>query len=681
MQPEYKDELYWATEVDQAKLLDSLEEKIKHYYDDLRATGLLTVYDRAYRAYYGGRVGTKSPLFESSKLSQGGKQGEKTRLKANHYRNLIRHLHQLSTQQNPTAQTRASNTDSKSQAQTILGDGLLDYYWREKNVGPVVRDAAEIALAIYAEAFIHNPWSPTAGERFSTDVNGTPIYTGDVEYTVLSPLEVIRDPSLRSDRNQVWKMVRQIVNKWDLATDFQAYAADILQTKPSSDDDAQYPSINIRSGVDPENHDNIDKFTLYHAKTPALPQGRMVVFVKDMVLFDGPLPYRTMPIRRLCAEQLQGSIYGYTIAWDLLSVQDGIDELHTVLMSNNKTFGTQSVWVKSTDDVQVSVLTGGMKLLKSDEEPRPIQLTKSAPEAYEYLGILENTQELLSGIPKTVRGNPEANLKSGNALALVVSQAVQFASGLESAINRVTEELGTDLIADLQDFSTTDRIAYIAGDSQRPFAKMFKAEDLQQINRVVVEQVNPLSKTIAGRAEIATNLLQQGLIATAEDYLMVLTTGKLNPVVEGAQAEMLTIKATMEELREGRPVPVIAIENHPLYIRKLKELISSPEAKQDPQLVSLVLTQIQEHLNQWRAMPPDLAMVLGIQPAPMPMVDPNMALTPEVAPASPGATSAATPSINPATEQASRVGQPNMPSLPQGSPPEAEAAYDKLPSV
>ncbi len=655
---------YFASIEDHSQLLDHLENKIESYYDDLRNTGIMGLYERSFRAYYGGRVGQgmfNSAIFESSKLTGGGKQGEKTRLKANHYRNLIQHLHQLVTQQKPDAQARASNSDYRSQAQTILGNGLLDYYWREKHVGQVIRDSVELGL-IYGESFIHSPWDPASGDVYAVDANGTPIYEGDVKFELFAPIDVIRDASLKSNKHSKWSIIRAQENRWDLMAQYPGAAEDIKSIE-AVDNTSQIsdPSFQLRGGLEPKNDDILNLYTFYHDKSDALPDGRLVVFLKGLVLFDGPLPYRRVPVYRLAAGQIYNTIYGYSLAFDLLGIQEGIDELHTALMSNNKTFGIQSLWVKDTDKVQVSSLGGGMKLFSSEEPPVPIQLTKSAPESYNYLDKLEQTAELLSGISSTVRGNPEANLKSGNALALVVSQSIQFANSLEDAVNRSVEEIGMGLIDALRDFAKTPRVANIIGKSQRAFAKEFTSDDLAQINRVVVEQVNPLSKTIAGRAEIASNLLQQGLITDPQQYMMVLSTGQLDPVMEGPQAEMLTIRAENEELREGKAVIAVLTENHALHIREHKSVIASPEAKLNPQLVQQVLTHIQEHINLARSMDPALAMILGQQPMPP---APGLAI----------------PQAVPAAEQVAAGTPPvSMPNVPPGAPPEAQAAIDQLP--
>lgn len=664
--------MYWATETDHKALLDNFDRKIRDYFDDLRNTGLLAVYERAYRAYYGGRVSANAstnPLFESSRLSPGGKQGEKTRLKANHYRNLVKHLVQLATQQKPDAQARASNSDYESEAQTVLANGLIDYYWREKDLSRYIKDGVEMMVAVYGEMFIHGPWDPNTGEVYTVNPDGTPVYEGDQNYEVISPMSVIRNPTMRAALDQTWKIIKTQHNKWDLASKYKGSGLenDILNTTAFDPQDTLIPVFQLRGGKETKDDDIVEVFTFYHTQTDALPQGRMVVFLRDLVLFDGPLPYQDIPVFRICAENIQDTIYGYSIAWDILSLQEGIDELHTSLMSNNKTYSQQSIWIKTGDSIQVSQLSGGAKVFKSDEMPQPVQLTKSAPESYQYLNLLEHTAEQLTGISSTVRGNPESNLKSGNALALVVSQSIQFASSIDEAVNRVVEDVSMGLIENLRDFSKTDRVANIVGDSNRSYLETFHAPtDLSEISRVVCEQVNPLSKTIAGRSEIANNLLQQGLIKDGQEYMLVLETGRLDPVMSKPRSQMLRIKSENEQMRKGVAVPALLTDDHALDIREHSSILDSPDSRKNPQIVQLVLDHIQQHIQlatQLQMTNPGLAMILGQTPMPMPPPPPPQGSQP------------GNP-VKPVQQQADKTQATRMPSLPPGTPPEVSQAYE-----
>ena len=660
-------DMYWASISDNPDLLlDLLKTKISDYYDDIDNIGLVDLWNRSYRAYYGGataEAGSQNPLFDGSRLNQRGKTGEKTSIKVNHLRNLIKHIHQLATSQRPVTQARSTNSDYRSQAQTLLANGLIDYYRSEQHQERYLIDAAELAL-VYAEGFIHCPWNPKLGKELTKDLAGNPINEGDQEYRLFNPMDVIRDPANKTG-NQDWTILRSTGNRWDLAATYPMYYEEIMAASIDDQNNDSRPHFNLRGNNEPENDDIITLYTFYHNKTPALPNGRMMTFLPNVILLDGPLAYDKVPVYRIAAQQLLDTIYGYSVIYDLLPIQEGIDELHKILFTNNKTFGIPNIWTSSEDNISVSMLSSGLRHMKSQTKPEAVNLTASAPETYNYLDRLEQSSETLAGISSTVRGQPEASLKSGAALALVVSQSIQFISSFEESYNRLIEDVSTALIQNIRTFSKSQRVAHIVGESSRPFMKSYDSSDLAQISRVIVERVSPLSKTIAGKVEIANNLLQQGMIENPKQYMMILTTGQLDPAIEGTQHELLNIRAENEEMREGIPVQAVIIENHALHIQEHKNLINNPEAKKDPNLMALVMQHIQEHLDLWRAADPAILMITGQNPPPPPA---GMGM------GAPAVMNSTPPIMN----QAQEAAPAGMPSLPEASPVESQAAYEKM---
>lgn len=666
-------EKYWASETDEKIIVEEIHSRADEYYRYLEESALYWLWRRSYLAYYGSNLSNSGngQMFDASYLKQ---EDQIVKLKVNHFRNVIKHTILLAVSQKAAWACRASNSDYKSQAQTVLGNGLIDYYMREKKLGRVVKMAVEQGL-VFSEGWVHSPWNKTGGDIHTVDLDddgkgsGEPIYEGDMDYSNHSPLEVIRDVELEGDP-QEWKILRQYGNKWNLSAKYPDVAEEILNVGAQAYDDLESFNFNLAQRKDQKNR--IPFFTLYHEKTDAVKEGRMLIVCGKAILFDGPLPYRKVPLYCLKPDDLLESQFGYSPAFELLGIQQGIDVLSTAIMTNNASNAVQNLWTKTGDKLTSEELKGGMKHFSSDELPKAIQLTKTAPETFKFRDGLIGELETISGISATVRGNPEASLKSGSALALVVSQSIQFSSLLEESYNELIEDLGTNLIDNLRDFSKTPRVAAIIGESNRPYQKEFSGNDLSDINRVTVERSSALSKTISGRIELANNLLEKGLIETAKQYITVLTTGQLDPAIEGAQHSMLNIRSENEDLRRGKPVQAVITENHADHIREHKTVIENPEAKKDPKLVQLVLGHITEHLDLWRKADMAILMVTGQQPPPPPPMlppppgaNPNMAPQPNL-PGQPG------PSANPnqvtaapgPMPGANLPNEPNMPNNP-----------------
>lgn len=664
------DTQYWAS-LPPEEFINECHARIREFYDDLQMTGLDVVIAKAYRYYYGGDE--TGALFESARLSRGGKQGQLTLQKTNHYRNVLKHILQLATANRPAFKSRSRNTDYQSQAQTILADGILDYYLREEDLNELLVMAGEYALST-TEGWIHCPWDASLGEKI---VDGRS--KGDMRFTAHSILDVPRPIRVKTGKFP-WLCVREFVNKWDLIAQFPHLKDQILENASTFEDYEDFESftLNIRENDLIDSDDLCVKWTFYHKKTPALPQGRMAEFVGQLPLNDGQLAYKRIPLHRVRPDSLLDSPYSYSPGIDLLGSQQAFDILNSILMTNNATLGVNNIWTKPNDNIAVTTLKNGMNHLQSQTKPETVQLTASAPEAYNLRGLQIKDLETLSGISSTVRGQPEASLKSGNALALVVSQSVQFASAFEMSCNALFEDVGTSIIEHLQKFAVMPRTAVLVGKFNQPMIREFTGADLSSVDRVIVDQQSALAKTVAGKVELANNLMQQGLIKDPNQYITVLTTGNLDPAMEGAQSQMLNIRAENEALQRGEQVEVIVSENHAKHIEQHNTLLENPEAKKNPALVQVTLDHIQKHLDAWRNADPAILMITGQQPPPpppgmMPGAMPGQPMPPQ----EPGMQAEGTAPSD-AGMTPPELGAPSLPNLPPDTPPQAQAAYDQF---
>jgi hypothetical protein len=474
-------------------------------------------------------------------------------------------------------------------------------------------------------------------------------------------MDVVRDWLQPDSMHHLWKIVRDFKNKYDLAAKYPGLSSEILNK--SIDVNKDY---HLRLGYTGKNEtDMIPVFRFYHEKTPAVPQGRIVEFLdSETVLFDGPLPYDGIPIYRMAPGEQRGTPFGYTVGFDLLAIQEGVDGLISTILTNQSQYGVQNIWSPTGNGTSVQQLGGGLNLITGKVKPEGINLTNTPAEIFKFLEMLVGMMETISGVNSVARGNPEASLKSGAALALVQSMAIQFNSGLQKSYAKLWGDLGTGTISLLKRFPQTKRNMVISGKNNRSYMATFSKDNLKNIKRVVVDLGNPLSRTTAGKVDMADNLLKQGMIKEPEQYIEVLTTGKLEPTFEGPQAEKMLIRAENEKLMEGGQIQAVAIDPHALHIQEHKVVIASPESRSNPQVVQNTLSHIMEHINLLKTTDPALLLAIGQQPIAMPQPAPQPGNVPAGAAPSgpgPGATMDAT---SPVQQAAEKINQPGMPKNP-----------------
>ena len=664
------------------ELLPHLNSKISDYYEFCLRYKFLDKWKRTYLAYYGmSQSGT-----DTSKLGQGGSNGEEYILKVNDFRSLIQSLLTMTTSQRPAMQPKANNTDSKSMNQTVLARTVLDYYMIEKHLEAAIKDAVEFAL-IGGQGYVVLDWNANAGDIYQVDpTTQKPVHDGDLEFKAFHPIDIVREVWGENAKSK-WKIIREFENKYDLAATHPELAQQIIGIDEASDFMKRYSNISYdtKTGAD-----HIPVWQLRHEKTEALPNGRLVKFVgSDICLIDGPLPFDKINVHEVMPGPWHGTSFGYTVAYDLLGIQTNLDALNSIVATNQMNYGVQNVLLPKGGEYNVFSLAQGLNGIEYDPrvgEPKPLNLLSTPKEIVENITRLEHKQETLSGVNSVARGNVDRDM-SGAALALISAQAVQFNGGLQQSYNFLLESVGTGVIEILKDFATTPRLMSISGKSNRARVQEFKGEDLAGINRVGVEQVNPLSKTASGRMTMADNLLKQGLIKTPQHYFEVIMTGSLDALMEHETSQMLFIRSENEDLADGKPATAILTDIHDLHIKEHSTVCNSPEARQNPQIVKAMTDHIQQHLEILKnPNVADILHLLGQQSLASPPPPPGAPGPggppqgpPQMHPPGPAMPQMVNPQA-PVVQQAQGVKPPNMPTLPKAAPPGAQDAYSQMKS-
>jgi hypothetical protein len=589
----------------------ALMRKAERWSMDIAQNGYFFKLRQSWMNYEG--VYSSSYSGGSHQISFTGEQGELVEIAVNHYRNIADHMIAMITASRPAFEARAANTDAQSIVQTKLANALLEYYMREKKLEGYLETAVKYATVL-GSGYIKMTWNAMAGEVGDVDENGVMVHEGDVEFENLSPFDVFFDGA-RGGSTHDWVVCRSFKNRFDIIAKYPELEDKILSlpTKESI--------YNFRfGGTLHSDSDDIPIYEFFHKRTESIPEGRYLLYLSDdLPLLDTPLPYQDIPVYRIAPANVLGTPYGTSPMFNLLPIQDAVNSLYSTILTNQHAFGVQNIYVPRGADVQIRALEGGLNIVEGNSgagKPEALNLTATPREVFDFLQKLENAMETVSGINSVVRGNPEASLKSGTALATVQSTALQFINPLQMSYIRMLEDVGTGLINMLKTFAHVPRVAAISGTANKSFVnKEFNAEDLSMVNRVFISVANPLSKTTAGKTQIASELLQYQLLKTPEQYFTVLNTGNLEVATEDTQDELINIKKENERLISGKQVKAFALDQHLLHIKGHRSVISDP-AMREPEndhLAANVTAHIQEHLEMLKTVDPALLAIIGEQ--------------------------------------------------------------------
>lgn len=591
---------YFAT-LPPKELMKKLLEWNDNFFNYIRITGRLSLWRNAYYKYYRAR-------YTQGYMVNYGEQMQYTKFYTNHYHNLLTHIKVLTSSQNFSYDAKAANTDYESQSQTIVGNNVMEYYRKDKRMGVYMDKSLEQTLN-FADAYLLMEWDTSLGTEYMADeVSGTVLKTGDVYFKNFNPIDVVFDYTVRGNNKRNWYLLTEFVNKYDLAVKYPELKDKIISINyKDSGSNSQFRRFETYYNL--EDGDCIPLYKFYHDRTPSVPNGKYFCFVgDDCDLINLDLPYDRIPVYRLSPSEQEDTGFGYTIGFDLLGLQQAIDALHSVIITNQLSFGIQNILVPESANLTLQSIKDGLNIVKyqGNNPPSSLDLLRTPREIFEYIVMLENTMQTLSGINSVARGNPEASLKSGAALALVQSMAIQFNSDLQKSFINFIEEIGTGLIDILKRYAKTPIMISIAGKSNRSYMKEFTNKDISNINRVSVDVGNPLSRTTAGKVNIADSLLQAQLIKVPQEYFQVISTGRLEPMFEGDQAELMLIRSENEKLSEGIEVPVLFTDRHDWHIPEHKITLASPEARADPKVTEVCLAHIQWHMSFQNPMPQNI---------------------------------------------------------------------------
>lgn len=622
---------YWAAS-SITEIAEHILKRKDEYYKFLDVSGVLAELRKSYRLFYG-----NSAIDET-------KNG-KVIMSVNHYASLVRSLHNLVTQNRPAFEARAVNSDYDSQAVSILAEGLLDYYLREKKLEDLLKTVCQTSLYL-REGWIVAEWNAQGGEVYGINPeSGTPINEGDVDYNAYNMLEVIRPVSGKPN----WYIIRKQVNKFDLIAKYPELESELLEAAQSVQEKRKW-SLSYIADTEQEN-DNCEMLVFMHDKTPALPQGRLVECVGSVVITDGPLPYKKPYCFCIKSMDALQTSFGHSPAMDIIPLQNAMDTCFSVVLSNINSFGIGTL-VSEKGSLSVSQIREGLQHLehvKGSQPPAVLNMLQMPPGVMDFANSLISNSETISGVNAVARGNVPHQM-SGTAMALVAQQALTFSSGLQASYNMLIESVGNALIELLQTYAVVPRIAQIAGKSKKPYMRKFQGDDLKAISKIVVDAANAFTKTGAGKVEVANNLLNTGLIKQPEQYLQVVQTGTLEPLLEGETAQIMLIREENESLGEGQPAQAIMTDNHSLHVIEHSIVLSDPEVRGNPQITQNVLAHIQQHIDLAMSMPPALSAMLKQQSFMQPPMPPE-GMSPEAA----GGT--------PAPESMQTAQTPNMPTV------------------
>jgi hypothetical protein len=664
---------YFAT-LPVEELLSECERRVNDYQDYALRTGKLTTWRTNWEMWMRSEM--------KIGIRFGGDRGQYKLIESNIYRSIVTGLVSTIANQRPSFQPEAINDDHKSMSQDIIFDSVSNYYLKVKHM----EDAYKMALTyglVTGEGWMFEKWNADIGQVIDvvSDPSGkqVPVKEGDFQYAVLGPMDVIRDYT-RMDVDNDWYIVREYLNKWDLI----AQRPDLMDELKGYSMPTTLQRFRFGHIVDAKtsNSDLIPVYTFIHRKTAACPEGRITQYIDaDTWILDTALPYDEIPLYPMMPDQTLFNNFGSTVMTSLVKLQYAYDKTLSVIVTNQQAFAITNIVIDESTQTKPEQVIEGLNFIKTNMKngvPVGLELCKTPAEVFKFLDLLEAQMEKLSGLPSILRGQPPTGVESGSAMAFLQAQALVFNSPIQQAYISFLERSATGLFNMLKSFANTKRMITIAGSSKSAYMGEFSGQDLSNISRVIVSAGNPATRSEAGKLQIAQDLMAKGFIKDANQYFEVLTTGQLDPMTEGPEAENMLIIKENEQLRRGIPQVAASWDRHANHIPQHFVIMMDPalRQKQNDPVMAVVMQHVMSHAgflfpgitdpNDPRLMALMGNNVQGLPPGAPPPEQPTPG---PVANPLPAGAATVTNNKPPLAQAEANIKPPHAPILPRATPP------------
>jgi hypothetical protein len=566
---------------------------------------------KAYRAFHA----LSSTLNDQPMVSMytSGDGDELLNMDVAHYRELVNRQISLITNQRPTVDPQARTASSEAMRQVPMARNLLDYDLQFSPLQDKLVEQLEVSK-VCGSAFLVSGWNPNTG----LDSRGW------FTTRVLAPWEMAHERCRDYDTECTWWVFRAYESRWEwvarYAKDDPKKAKAIFDVDASAELFATSFLEYSDSDIEMRTQDRLPVLYVIAKPTVACPDGRFaIVTAGGLVLFDGPHPYgNDVPISRLCSSTFIGTSIPFADSWTMLAPCDAYNGIMSAIMSRVDMGAVPNVVLPVGYNFTSNDVSGAnfIEVPHTGGKVELVDLLALRPELLGMLEYLKGDLGDLSGINAAVRGAGDG-ASSGSHAALMQSLAVQFNSRDERAFALNMEKVCTHRLRIFQIMASEELTISVCGSDHAWTAAKFKGEDVKDILKVTVKVANPMQKSVAGKLEMARDLLQNGDITPA-DYMRVAETGILEDLFAGPNTHINLVKSENDMMQKGEKPVALWTDQHDLHIREHRELLTS-DIRYDQQLCEMVNAHIMEHsdlMEQMSRESPDKLIALGMEPLP-----------------------------------------------------------------
>lgn len=581
-------------------LCDAIKGKQTDYFETARKGGKLGLWVISYAALHGMDPDSMSTL-QTQQLGFDGEESEFLRMCINIFRMYVQRQATSVLNQEPALKCVSQNTDAKSQISAKLGDNIVTSVFKRAVDGDRLRDMT-IAAATFGASYMHMRWDPQAGDMMQVQEpipgpggqplvdpnNGQPATrsvsrkSGAPKGRVAYPWTHIQETDEMDGDS--WSVVRVADNRLNLAATYAprpkpADPGGLLGTgiqppppedtnadlrkrimNAANDDEYDFADLFGFEGLSTENKDAVTTLHFYYPRSVVVPNGRYCIILGDDILHDGDCPVpEGVPVASMCPAKFVTTTFGYAPAWDIMGIQQALNQIVSDQLSNIATFGRQSVAMEKGTEITVDALATGNKGFFypfGGKPPAAVLMNDIGTGPSVLQTYLHKMCDDITGQNAASRGDPESNVKSGTFGALLHTIASEYMSYMQASENNAIQRIASIGLDMVRLYGSTPFLVESVGIEDRAYVEEYTREDIAGFKGVVVEMVSPMMNNIAGRLDMHDRLKDYAPEDRAAAFALI-TTGRSDEYMRRDRNSALYIERENEMLITGQTIPVL----------------------------------------------------------------------------------------------------------------------------
>lgn len=498
---------------------------------------------------------------------------------------VVNHLYDLTEQRvsrmtryKPAIQVNPANSEYQDKISAKVVKAWVDYEFYVNDVDRLVIDVARTCY-VMGEGYILPKWNPNKGDlhpawkkeveaarregrsprlpRLDNDGNEIvgddgevlyverPIFTGDIEFELLTPLNV----HPQSVKHKWCDVEYVFIDRWmdiDEVRMKYPHAADELGTNKILDE-MKGTLIHVKE--------------FYHRQNEFMSCGRRILFTSTVILEDGYIPdtITDLPLVRLSDIDIPNELRAMSFYQNGYSINAAINDF-TTMVRRNTMWAAHPKWVIPRGSLVKKEPLGNDIAMIEFSGPVPPRIEMPPPLSGELFSVrkeLKQDLQQIMGVFDISRGQVPPNVRSGIAMQYLDEQENERANASVAKHAALIRELvqKSILLAAAYYDKDDERLIRIMGSNNKYIVANFDPEHLSKAYDIRVQNSSALPQSRAARTQTIIELKQAfPQLVKDEQVADMLQFGDTEKYYDATTMALRSAEAENEDLLSGKDV-------------------------------------------------------------------------------------------------------------------------------